>query len=369
METLTEEQNSYIKKGHSYNYETFFELSPNLLCIAGFDGYFKKVNHAVSRLLGYSTEEIYASPISDFLYYEDREMTRRIQNGVAKESPIYDFENRYVTKNGDIVWLSWTSMPISNEELIFAIGKNITDKKRMEEERNLLLTNLMKVNNNLKELTYTTSHDLRSPVNNLLFVFDLIDVSKIQDEETLNLISILKVASENLRETLNEYIDVFNHEDNLNMNIEILNLQESLDVVLRSIHSSVENSKAKINVDFTELPEINFNKAYLKSIFLNLVTNSLKYSRPNVLPVISVYSRRLNGKSQLVFEDNGLGLDMEKVKDKIFGLNQKFHNHRDSKGIGLYLVHNHISSLGGSIEVESKVGEGTRFLLTFKNGN
>ncbi len=70
---------------------------------------------------------------------------------------------------------------------------------------------------------------------------------------------------------------------------------------------------------------------------------------------------------QLIFSDNGLGFNMDKVKDKIFGLHQKFHDHIDSKGIGLYLVYNHVTSLGGQIAVESEVNKGATFIISFND--
>ena len=105
----------------------------------------------------------------------------------------------------------------------------------------------------------------------------------------------------------------------------------------------------------------------MESIFFNLITNSIKYAKPGLTPVITITSRVHEGVNQLVFTDNGLGFDMENVKDKIFGLHQKFHNHVDSKGIGLYLVHNHVTSLGGEISIKSEVNQGTQFVISFKN--
>src|SRR5690606_22381447 len=117
---------------------------------------------------------------------------------------------------------------------------------------------------------------------------------------------------------------------------------------------------------FSALQEIVFNPAYLESIFLNLISNAIKYAQPGVLPVISISSRLLGDVPQLVFSDNGLGFDMAEVKDKIFGFHQTFHDHFDSKGIGLYLVHNHLLSLGGQIELESQLNQGSTFTLSFK---
>ena len=154
--------------------------------------------------------------------------------------------------------------------------------------------------------------------------------------------------------------------ENINTQIEEVNLNESLAEVLVSINSLVHDSKAVIHVDFSAFENVAFNKAYIKSIFLNLVTNSIKYAKPNHAPLITIQSRKVNGVKQLIFSDNGLGFDMDKVKDKIFGLYEKFHSNIDSNGIGLYLVYNHITSLGGRIAVESKINEGATFTISFK---
>lgn len=350
-----------------FNYSLFFELSPDLLCIAGFDGYFKKINTAVSSLLGYSMEELYSKPINDFVYVEDRIITGQVREELTKAKPLSNFENRYVTKTGEIVWLAWTSLPIESEQLVFAVAKNITHKKRLEEERNNILTNLTKANEDLKQLTYTTSHDLRTPVNNLLSVISLLNESKITDEPTLKILRLLKFSGENLRETLGKYVDVLSDKHDSHAPLEEVDLHQTLQEILNSINSLTQSANATIYYNFTKVGKVTFNKIYMESIFLNLISNSIKYSRPDRYPEISIHSEFQNGKTLLIFKDNGLGFDLEKVKDRIFGLHQKFHEHTDSKGIGLYLVKSHITNLGGHIEVESKVNEGTTFMISFKN--
>ena len=101
---------------------------------------------------------------------------------------------------------------------------------------------------------------------------------------------------------------------------------------------------------------------------MNLLTNSFKYAHPNREPIIKLRSYKTKeGKVQLEYSDNGLGMNMSKVKDRIFGLYQRFHENADSKGIGLYLIHSQIIALGGTIEVASEVNVGTMFTITFKN--
>lgn len=126
-------------------------------------------------------------------------------------------------------------------------------------------------------------------------------------------------------------------------------MNESLNGVLLSINSEMQNSDAAIKVDFSRLEKITFNKAYLKSIFLNLITNSIKYAKIDCSAIISINSQNNDGSKELIISHNGTGFDMDKVKDKIFGLHQKFHTNIESKSIGLYSVYNHITSLGGHI--------------------
>ncbi|MBK6264147.1 PAS domain S-box protein [Marivirga sp. S37H4] len=353
-------------KNSDFDYEKLFELSPDLLCIAGFDGYFKKVNSAVSKVLGYSLEELYSKPINDFIYPEDVGLTTKARENLRDSKALLYFDNRYVTKSGEIIWLSWTSQPSEEDQLIFAIAKNITHKKRLEAERNTEFANLAKMNESYKQLTYTTSHDLRSPLDSLLSIFKLIDLTKINDEKTIELIEILKRGGEKLKIRLDQYIDNLSGRNSLTEEVTLVSFEENLTKVQKSISSLIQDSRITIHSDFSRLEYINFNKSYMESVFLNLISNAIKYARQDVPPVLSIYSEKVSTGSRLIFHDNGQGIDLEKVKDRIFGLHQTFHDHTNSKGIGLYLVHTHLTSLGAKIEVESKVNEGTKFTISFK---
>ena len=177
---------------NSYKTDLFFELSLDLHFIAGYDGYLKKVNPAVVNTLGYSEEELYSKPINAFVHEDDVIITSRHRENLHKNSPLLNFENRYMHKNGDIVWLSWTAIPYDSEKLVYAIAKNVTHKKHNEQERNVLVSSLTKMNENFKHLTYTIAHDLRSPINNLLSLIDLIDTTKIQDTETIQMLNLIR---------------------------------------------------------------------------------------------------------------------------------------------------------------------------------
>lgn len=361
-DSTTRDSNSEI----SYDLAPLFKLTPDLLCIAGFDGYFKEINPAVTDTLGYSREELFSRPINAFVHPEDQETTEQYRDNLRNNVPLLNYENRYLTKKGEVVWLSWTSMPLPEKELVYAIAKDVTYKKKVENKRNSLIRNLSQINRNLKQLTYATSHDLRTPVSNLVSVFRMLDTSKIQDEETAEFIEMLKSATDNLRATLDNYVDKLTGEQSLKVETTDLSLKDTLHKVVESISSLIQDSNTTFETDFSDFEHVHFNESYLESVFLNLITNSIKYSKANRAPRISICSRLNEGAKQLIFSDNGVGFDMDEIGDDIFELNQGFHDHADSKGVGLYLVYNHITSLGGRIEVDSKVHEGTTFTITFR---
>ncbi len=350
-----------------YKYELFFELSPDLLCIAGFDGYFKKINSSVSKLLGYSMEELYSRPINDFVFHEDKELTGKVRHELTRSKPLYNFENRYVTKEGKIVWLSWTSLPVNSDKLIFAIAKNITHKKVIEAEKNMLISDIVQMNKDLKQLTYATSHDLRSPVNNLISLFGLLDHSRVSDHETTELLAYLKKATGKLKSTLDGYVDRLSEKHTSHSKTELIFFNEVLQEVTTNLNALIQLTQTSITTDFLAADQISFNRAHLHSTFLNLFSNSIKYAKPDTLPRIDIRTEKNSGFVKLIFSDNGRGFDMETVRDRLFGLHQKFHDYADSKGIGLYLIHNYITAAGGSIEVESRVNEGAKFIITFRD--
>lgn len=109
-----------------------FEKTLDLVCIVNKEGWFKKVNPAVVHTLGYSEEELMASPVSGLIHPDDREMTAKRRNDLLDSKPLVNFQNRYVSKSGSIVWLEWTSIYIPEKEVVFAIAKDITSRKMVE---------------------------------------------------------------------------------------------------------------------------------------------------------------------------------------------------------------------------------------------
>lgn len=123
----------------------FFEMTPDLVCIASRDGYFRSVNQSVVEKLGYLKQELYSKPIASFIHPEDKELTSRNRKTLLEGKALVNFENRYLTKAKQVLWLQWTSVYVPDKELVFAIAKDITEKKVKEnqnEEKYLRFRNL-----------------------------------------------------------------------------------------------------------------------------------------------------------------------------------------------------------------------------------
>ena len=111
---------------------TFFEKTPALVCIASKDGYFRKINESVYKKLGYTKEELFSRPISSFIFPDDREATARTRARMINGEALINFQNRYVTKDGNYIWLQWNSIYFPDKELVFAIAKDVTQNKLAE---------------------------------------------------------------------------------------------------------------------------------------------------------------------------------------------------------------------------------------------
>ncbi len=123
-----------ILKDIQFRISDFFEMTPDLVCIAGRDGFFKKVNPAVVHKFEYTEAELMSRPIDSFMHPEDRDITLNKRAALLKGKQLLNFQNRYVTKTGKIIWLEWTSIYSPEEEIVFAIAKDITERKREEKD-------------------------------------------------------------------------------------------------------------------------------------------------------------------------------------------------------------------------------------------
>jgi light-regulated signal transduction histidine kinase (bacteriophytochrome) len=152
---------------------------------------------------------------------------------------------------------------------------------------------------------------------------------------------------------------------NTNIERSEIRFKDILDKIVQSLEGDLIMAEASVTFDFNKASSIYYPKAYIESIFQNLLTNAIKYRSYDRKPVIHFTSGYVNDKIELRVSDNGLGIDMERFGDKLFGLHKTFHVHAEARGVGLFLIKTQVESLGGSITAESVVDKGTTFIIRF----
>ncbi len=329
------------------------------------------VNDAYTKMTGFTKEEaIGQTPRITQNANTQRSELDKVAVAFKNWSP---FEMTIVNarKDGKEFWVNVRATPIANEKGWFthwiAIQRDVTKEKEAEIEKEKLLGELIQNNLELKQFSYITTHNLRAPLTNLVSICNIIKLEKITDSVTLKLIEGFKRSTIQLNETLNDLINILIIKENIHLPKDKINFQDVLDKVKASLLITLIKEKVMLYADFDEVPFVSFSNIYLESILLNLITNSIQYRHPDRFPVIKIQTTMdADGNTILTFSDNGIGMDMERVKDKIFGLYQHFHNNANSKGIGLYLIHSQITALKGNIEVTREVNVGTTFTVTFR---
>ena len=143
-----------------------------------------------------------------------------------------------------------------------------------------------------------------------------------------------------------------------------VDIEVTIDKVRKILYDNLQESKAEIALNL-DIRNINANEPYLESIIYNLVSNSIKYRSNERTLKIGISTYKENSSVILKISDNGMGIDLLKFEEKIFGLYQRFHDHVVGKGLGLYLVKTQVEALGGNIEIDSKVEKGTTFKILF----
>lgn len=230
-----------------------------------------------------------------------------------------------------------------------------------------LLNELAIQNTQLNDFANITSHNLRSPAGNITALISTIDDDSTI-EEYKSVFSMLKKVAQNLQDSLNQLIEVLHIKKNKIIEKEFLNFQEIYTKTVESLQGEILNSKAVLVASFENAPEIEYSRIYLESIFHNLISNALKYKDGTRIPEIKIYTEIKNNCLFLHVKDNGLGIDLARHGDKIFGMHQVFHKHPNAKGIGLFMTKTQIESMDGKISVTSEVNVGTTFTVQFSAG-
>ncbi len=325
-------------------------------------------DNEAKKILGYPQE--YKPSLKNCYKYFAKDSVKQASDlFLTCSSGIYfDEEIKMITASSDEIWVRSIGKPIKNKqgEVIGVKGvfQDIDESKKKELKLQKSINIIASQNNRLFNFAHIVSHNLRSHSSNLTLLVQLIE-SVETTEEKLELIDEVKTIGKNLNTTIEHLNEIVTVHTNKKQKRRDLIFKDVLNLVENSIRNIINSGNAKISFDFNELEGVRFIPAYLESIFLNLITNAIKYKHPDKDAIINFKSGVEGKRKFLKISDNGVGIDMQRYGDKIFGMYKTFHHNTDAVGIGLFITKNQIEAQNGTITVDSIVGEGTTFTIWF----
>ncbi len=315
------------------------------------------------QLLGKNDFELYDAAFAQ----DSRDEDLFVMNS---QTPVLAKETVIIGRNGKATPFLSSKIPFNTEDGqargIIGISLDITNIKQQESELRNLISVTSLQNKKLINFAHIISHNLRSHTANFSMLLDFL-VKEKDEKEKEHIVGMLTSASNNLLETLENLNEVVAISSNTNVKKEYVNLNNKIDTVAKNINGLIRSNKATIINSIPKDTEIRVIPAYIENILTNFITNAIKYKKEDCDPEIILSATTKDHYTVLSIQDNGLGIDMEKYGDKLFGMYKTFHYKKDAKGIGLYITKNQIEAMKGKVEVISTVGEGTTFKIFFND--
>ncbi len=299
-------------------------------------------------------------------YYQD------IEKHFKGEVSYYFNEHRVFTTSGSYRWIQDRGKVVKWDAAgkplrVIGTHTDITEAKNREQviiEKNNLIE---RHNSRLKNFALIVSHNLITHAGNLKNIVQLMDMADSQEEKN-ELSKYLKDVSSGLSTTIDNLNEIAASNKSLEETPKLLFVNEYVERVLNNLKTQIEEKDVIVIKDIPEDIQIKYNAAYLESILFNLISNAIKYSDNSRQSRVNI-SVELTSASDMTLSvmDNGVGIDLDKYGDKLFGMYKTFHHNEDAQGLGLFMTKNQIEDMGDQITVTSKKDEGTIFKVHFIN--
>ncbi len=345
-----------------------------MVAMVDVSGRFLKVNQIAQDASGMPPEELMKTHFLEGPWWTfDAEVQARVRD--AFESACRGERVNYEEKLfgfGKIIAINFSMTPVAapygDVEYIVAEGRDVTPLKEAEEALRQRTQQLEAANQELEGFTYSVSHDLRAPLRHISGFASIIQEDygeKLPPQAGTHFQRIVQAAAH-----MGRLID-----DLLNLarvsRKELARQPTDLDAIVKAAMADVEREAAGREIEWRvgPLPQVSCDPGLARQVFVNLLSNSVKYSRPRAKPVIEVGQQNVNGDAALFVRDNGVGFDM-KYAHKLFGVFQRLHHVEDFEGtgVGLATVHRIVHKHGGRIWAEAGVDQGATFYFTLGAG-
>jgi PAS domain S-box-containing protein len=354
------------QKDYEKEQEKLAQIARNtsdLMLLVDPEGRIEWLNRAALQFFGWTSSEALGALPADILECPEQEQLKEsVFRAIAQQSSLEE-KIKILGKEGER-WVHFFVRPIwnTNGEYLYCLlsMQDIHEEELKNQEMEALLNLTADQNKRLQSFTYIVSHNIRSHSANLQGLLEAIESSD-SEEEREELWTYLQQVSSGLESTIKHLNEIIAINRNLNKSKVQLSLQQELHKITAILSSEIQNLKARIVFDFPEDTKVLAVHAYLESVLLNLMSNALRYRHPDRIPEIHV-SHRIKGEHHSIkVRDNGLGIDLKRHRKRLFQLYQTFHDHPESRGLGLYILKNQLEAMGGEVKVNSTLGEGTEF--------
>ena len=336
-----------------------FNNSKDLICVINSLGKIESANPAFLNTLGHKEEKLASIGWTTLIHPDDLELSLKNLDTIMLSDAGLNFENRYLCASNDYKWLSWNIVQDVDTSKIFAVARDITnqmiDRKTLEN-----------ANADLKQFAYIATHDLKVPVDNILGCYNILlhDIENHSDKTKL-IMPWIKKSLDQASSIISQLIQLekagVDYQDQ-----ESLQLEDTIQHVLNYFSAKITSINAEIVTDFSACDTLYYSKSTFNSIAQNLISNALKYHSPDRRCRITIKTKLENEFFCFSIEDNGVGIDLENQRKKLFGLFQRISTIQDGSGLGLYMIKKLIENNGGRIDVESQVGKGSVFYVYIK---
>jgi len=328
----------------------------------------KSYNHYFGRFASEILErKIYTGKHLSIYFKDDKHdaVNSALQQALKKESS--EHESEFAGSEQQKKWFSLSYNAIINQNNdvlgVLVTLRDITQKKNMILEEKRIKNELIRRINDLEQFAYIISHNLRAPVANILGLTSLITERLTADDEFYNLINSLSDASNKMDVVLNDINKILTINKDISENKELTNLSQLTESICGLLSKNAQMPRFIITTDYMAINEIYTIRSYIHSIYLNLISNSIKYRKEHEEPVINIATKLKGNNIQIIFKDNGIGIDMERFGKKVFRLYNRFHMHVEGRGIGLYMVKSQVELLGGTIILNSAPNQGCEMIV------
>jgi PAS domain S-box-containing protein len=347
--------------------DQFFLLSLDLLCIAGLDGCFHRVNPAWEQALGWTSKELTSMPYMELIHPDDKESTVRQAASLAEGTAAVNFENRYRTKDGEYRWLNWTAVPAPSHGVVYGVAHDVTEQKRAERELHQYGSELETANRELEAFSYSVSHDLRAPLRSIDGFSQALleDYDARLDPTGRDYLSRIRASAQRMGMLIDDLLSLSRVTRG-----ELTRTQVDLSTLAKDVAHRISEQTPGRRVEWRIEPGVfaEGDARWLHVALDNLLGNAWKFTGKRETAIIEFGATNLpDGRWAFFVRDNGAGFDLAHA-DKLFGAFQRLHGVTEfpGTGVGLATVHRIVRRHGGRIWAEASPDAGATFFFTLE---